>query len=67
MWVSARSLAQECKVSERTIRTHVQKMEQDGYMVRSRIGKPMRINRESFLRRMFPGWMEGEEICEKSE
>ena len=67
MWVSARALAMECNVSERTIRAHVNQMEQDGYMVRSKIGRPMRINRESFLRRMFPGWTEGEEICGKSE
>lgn len=42
MWVSARALAMECKVSERTIRAHVNQMEQDGYMVRSKIGRPIR-------------------------
>lgn len=67
MYVTAKMLAAECHVSEKTILQHANQMERDGYMVKAKIGRPMRINRESFLRRMFPGWKEGEEICEKSE
>lgn len=67
MWVSARALAMECKVSERTIRAHVNQMEQDGFQVKSRVGRPIRINRERFLMRMFPGWKEGDELCGQKE
>ena len=67
MWVSARALAKECNVSERTIRTHVMQMEQDGFHVKSRVGRPIRINRELFLMQMFPGWKEGEDLCGQKE
>ena len=56
MYVTAKMLAAECHVSEKTILHHANQMERDGYMVKSKIGRPVQINRERFLMRVFPGW-----------
>ena len=61
MYVTAKMLAAECHVSEKTILLHANQMERDGYMVKSKIGRPVMINRERFMRKVFPGWEEGDE------
>ena len=61
MYVTAKILAAECHVSEKTILRHANQMERDGYMVKSKIGRPVQINRERFLMRVFPGWREEDE------
>jgi biotin operon repressor len=67
MFVTARVLAAECGVSEKTILQHAAQMERDGYMVKSKIGRPVQINREKFLSRCFPGWREEEENHEEQD
>lgn len=61
MYVTARMLSAEIGVSEKTIMAHVRQMEREGYMVRATIGRPVKINRERFMRKVFPGWEEGDE------
>lgn len=61
MWATARMISKEIGVSEKTVMLHANKMERDGYRVKARIGRPIKINRELFMRVMFPGWREGEE------
>lgn len=56
MFVTAKVLAAECGVTEKTIMCYVRKMERDGYKVRAQIGKPAQINRERFMKALFPGW-----------
>ena len=60
MYVTARTLAAEIGVSEKTILAHVRQMERDGIKVKSRIGRPTQINRTIFMRELFPGWEESE-------
>ena len=60
MWVTAKMLAYECGVSERTIRIHANQLEEEGVKVKSRIGRPVRYSREIFLQAVFPGWKEEE-------
>ena len=67
MWVSAQMLSAEIGCTTRTILCHVRQMEQDGFQVKSRVGRPIRINRERFLMRMFPGWKEGDKLCGQKE
>ena len=50
MFVTAAMIAAEVGVTPRTIMDHVRKMEREGYHVRARIGRPVQINREMFLR-----------------
>jgi predicted DNA-binding transcriptional regulator YafY len=61
MYVTAKMLAAECHVSEKTILQHANQMERDGYMVKSRIGRPVQIHRERFMQRCFPGWRDDNE------
>jgi len=56
MYVTAKMLAAECHVSEKTILQHANQMEREGIKVKSRIGRPTQINRELFMRWAFPGW-----------
>lgn len=62
MWVTAKTLAYECGVSERTIREHANQLEKNGIKVKSRIGKPFRYSREIFMMSMFPGWKDEEGV-----
>ena len=61
MYVTAKMLAAECHVTEKTILLHANQMERDGIKVKSRIGRPTQINRELFMQWAFPGWEEGDE------
>ena len=65
MFVSVQMLSKECNVSTKTILRHANQMERDGYMVKSKIGRPVQIHRERFLQRCFPGWKEEENGLEK--
>ena len=65
MFVSVQMLSKECNVSTRTILRHAAKIEERGIPVKSRMGKPVTINRERFMREIFPGWKEGENGLEK--
>ena len=61
MYVTAKMLAAECHVSEKTILQHANQMERDGYMVKAKIGRPVQIHRERFMQRCFPGWRDDNE------
>ena len=61
MYVTAKMLAAECHVTEKTILQHANQMEREGIKVKSRIGRPTQINRELFMRWAFPGWREDDE------
>ena len=61
MYVTARMLSAEIGVSEKTIMAHVRQMEREGIKVKATIGRPVKINRERFMRKVFPGWEEGDE------
>ena len=58
MYVTARMLASEIGVSEKTILAHVRQMERDGYRIKAAIGRPIHIHRERFLDAVMPGWRE---------
>ena len=55
MYVTAKMLAAECHVSEKTILQYANRMEREGVRVKAKIGKPTRLHRESFLM-----WVYGE-------
>ena len=61
MFVTAQMLAAECGVTEKTIMAHVRKMERSGYPVRAQIGRPTQINRERFMKALYPGWRDDNE------
>ena len=61
MFCTAQMLAAECGVSTRTILAKAAEMEREGIRVKSRIGRPVQINRSVFMREMFPGWKEEED------
>ena len=61
MFVSAKTLAIECNVSPKTILAKANQMEREGIKVKATIGRPVKINRERFMRKVFPGWEEGDE------
>ena len=67
MFCTAQMLAAECGVSARTILAKAAEMEREGIKVKSRIGRPVQINRSVFMREMFPGWREEEENHEKQD
>ena len=60
MFVTARMLAAELGCNSRTILRHAAKIEKRGIPVKSRMGKPVTINRERFMREIYPGWKEEE-------
>lgn len=66
MFVTAAMIAAEVGVTPRTIMDHVRKMEREGYHVRAKIGRPVQINRELFMRYVYGNeW--GNEYGEQSE
>lgn len=60
MWVTAKMLGAELGFDSRTILRHAAKLEEQGIAVKSRIGKPVMINRSIFMMAVFPGWKEEE-------
>ena len=61
MFVTARTIAAEVGCSPKTVLANVRVMERVGYQVKAKIGRPVLINRELFMKWAFPGWREDNE------
>jgi predicted ArsR family transcriptional regulator len=62
MWLTAKELAQELNVSPRTIVDHAKRMEREGLHVATKMGKPKRYHRETFLDYQFGGAYETKDL-----